>query len=171
MNSKNPLTLLVTSFLVFLKPNQSRFLAAYFPTYQPTVWVAYWKKRAICIPWRFNVRCWFPTSLTSSYGHSRLPLLRQGLYSETALRITASYDTIESPRSELLLNFLFSEPSRLFFTALRSGDRRSATARTVTRSKRRFRAKTKTNSILALTAPTLAPCPPSLRRVFPRVRR
>ena len=55
--------------------------------------------------------------------------------------------------------------------ALRSGGRRSATARTVTRSKRRFRAKTKIKSVLALTAPTLAPCHPSLRCVFPRVRR
>jgi hypothetical protein len=35
-----------------------------------------------------------------------------------------------------------------------------------TRSKRRFRAKTKTNTILALTAPTLAPCHPPLRCVF-----
>src|SRR5947209_17950609 len=61
--------------------------------------------------------------------------------------------------------------ARLSFTPLRSGGRRSATAQAVTRSKRRFRAKTKTNNILALTAPTLAPCHPSLRCVFPRVRR
>ena len=37
-----------------------------------------------------------------------------------------------------------------FFTPLYSGGRRSATARTVTRSKRRFRAKTKNKSILDL---------------------
>jgi hypothetical protein len=49
---------------------------------------------------------------------------------------------------------------------MRSGGRRSATAPTVARSKRRFRAKTKTNSVLALTAPTLAPSHPSLCFVF-----
>jgi hypothetical protein len=38
---------------------------------------------------------------------------------------------------------------------------------TVTRSKRRFHAKTKPNNILALTAPTPAPCHPSLRCVCP----
>jgi hypothetical protein len=61
--------------------------------------------------------------------------------------------------------------SSLNFVDSAAGGRSSATARTVTRSRRRFRAKTKTNSILALTAPTLSPCHPSLGCVFPRVHR
>ena len=36
---------------------------------------------------------------------------------------------------------------------------------------RRFRAKTKTNRILSLTAPTFTPCHHSLRSVFPRLHR
>ena len=53
------------------------------------------------------------------------------------------------------------QAARLFSTALRSGGRRSATARTVTRSKRRFRTKTKTNRILALTASSFRAIPSS----------
>jgi len=67
---------------------------------------------------------------------------------------------------KLVPNMEFKFFSSLDFTPLRSGGRRSATARTVTRSKRRFRAKTKIKSVLALTAPTLAPCRPSLRWRF-----
>ena len=83
MNSENPLPFLVAPFFILFEPNQPWRFAADLPTDQPAVGVPHRGKRAICVPWRLYMKCWLSTFLTTTYGHLRIPRLRQvGLYSK-----------------------------------------------------------------------------------------